>query len=204
VAAFDYCTAAEAFAYGGSAGTGTDPVSEADVMAEVVTAASRAIDTACHQVFYEETYSGQRVRARVDRDGVLTIPVPVPVVSSVTAVSYRVGASLELVAADLSSIDIEEQPHGSTVRLLSTGLLAARSPARVVAEISYTGGYANLAALPADLRWAARAVAWYEYQRRSAPLDKTAMPSMGIVVIPGDWPKHITAKLKHYTRVVAS
>lgn len=198
--AFDYCTASEAFAYGGSAGNGTDPINEAAVMAEVVTAASRAIDRYCHQSFSTETYTDQRLRARIDQDGVLTCYPPVPTLTTPTAAAYRVGNALTWTALDLSSIDIETHPHGSVVRFLTPNLVAYRTQ-RSYVQLSYTGGYANRAALPDDLAWAARAVAWYEYQRRSAPLDQTAMPSMGIVVIPGDWPRHITSKLTDYVKV---
>lgn len=201
--AFDYCTPAEAFGYGGSAGNSSDPINEQAMMADVVTACSRAIDTACHQTFYRETYTDQRYRARIDRSGILTIAVGVPTIASITAASYRVEGGLSWLSPDLSEADTEEHPYGTIVRFLTSGLLGVRG-GRVDVKLSFTGGYASASVMPADLRWACKAAAWYEYQRRSAPLDKTAMPSMGIVIIPGDWPKHITSKLAAYTRPVAS
>lgn len=200
--AFDYCTPAEAFAYGGSAGSSTDPINEQAEMATIVTAASRAIDAACQQALSLTTYAAQRLRARVDRDGVLVVNLPVPTVASVTGVRYRVGAALSWIDADLSAVDVEEHPHGSVLRALTTGI--TDRTARVAVELDYTGGYASAAAMPADLRWACCAASWYEFQRRSAPLDKTAMPGMGVVILPGDWPPHIKTKLIPYTRVVSS
>lgn len=201
--AFDYCTVPEVFAYGGSAGAATSPINEAAMMAEVITATSRAVDSACHQNFSRETYTQQRLRATIDADGVLTCYPPVPLIVGITELRYRIGAALDWQTSDLSAVDTDDRPHGSTVRLLNAGLLAVRQQ-RVVVQLSYTGGYADRAAMPEDLRWATRAACWYEYQRRTAPMDKTAMPSMGIVVIPGDWPKHITSKLADHTKVTPS
>lgn len=198
--AIDYCSADEAFAYGGSAGASVDPIDERGVMAEIVTAASRAIDSHCRQAFSRETYAGQRLRGVIDADGVLVCSPPLPTIVSLSALEYRVAPATAWLSAPLADVDVEETGHGCTVRWLSAGLTASRGR-RVDVRLSYTGGYASRDELPADLRWAARAVAWYEYQRRSAPLDKTAIQSMGIVVIPGDWPKHITSRLAPYAKV---
>jgi hypothetical protein len=200
MAAFDYTTAAAAFGYGGSAGASVDPVDEQTVMAEAVTAVSRGIDRHCHQDFSVETYTLRRLRGKVDQDGILTCYPPAPTISAVTAIEYRVGGATVWIAGDATNADAEEHIHGATVRLLGLNLINLRS-ARIDVRLSYTGGYADRDALPDDLAWAARAAAWYEFQRRSAPLDKTAMPSMGIVVIPGDWPKHITERLQRYVKV---
>lgn len=201
MAAFDYTTPAEAFAYGGSAGAGTDPINEQAAMAGLVTSVSRAIDQACRQTLYLNTYTDERYRATIDREGVLTVALPVPTASAITSASYRIGTSwLSPVLADA---DIEAHPHGCVVRFLSSGLLAYRGNT-IPVKLSYTGGYASAAAMPADLRLAAQAAAWYEFQRRYAPQDKTAMPAMGVVVIPGSWPKHILDKLAPHTRPIAS
>ena len=200
--AFDYCSASEAFAYGASAGNSVDPVDEAAVMAEIVTAASRAVDTYCQQEFSTTAYTLRRLRAKVDADGILTVAVPAPTITALTAMEYRPAGAADWLSSG-GTLDAEEHTHGAIVRALGVSFLAYRAR-RVDVRLTYTGGYANAAAMPDDLRWATRAAAWYEFQRRSAPMDRTAMPSMGIVVIPGDWPKHITERLRRYVRVTAS
>lgn len=203
MATFDYCTAVEAFNYGGSAGEGTDPVNELDEMAAIVTSVSRAIDRRCLVTFYEDTYTDQRLRGKIDRDGVLTVALPTPAVSSLAGVSYQIGASLTWEAVDLSGADTEEHPNGCILRILNAGLLNYRGQ-RISIQASYTGGWADRDSLPDDFRLLARGAAWYEYQRRFAPQDKTSNPAMGIVVVPGDWPKHLRAILAVYTRQVAA
>lgn len=196
---FPYCTPDQAFAYGGSAGAGTDPVNEYAVMTDVVEVAARAIDTHCHQAFSRTTYVDAVYRARVDQDGTIICYPPVPVMDAPTAISYAVAPSTAWVAGSLAQVEVEERISGCVVRLLGAIPNASRT-ARTRVRLSYVGGYASAAALPADLAWCARAVSWYEFQRRTAPLDKTAMPAMGIVVFPSDWPKNVLERLARYVK----
>jgi hypothetical protein len=199
--AFDYCTAAEAFAYGGSAGTATDPVNEAAVMATVVTAVSRMIDQYCSQVFSIETYTDQVLRGVVDTDGVLTCYPAVPTMQQPTAAAYRIPASSIWHVLTPSNADVEDAPSGCTVRLFDTDLSAVRF-SRLRVRLTYQGGYANAAALPHELAWCARALSWLTFQRRSAPMDATAMPELGVVINPGVWPADIRQTLNRYVKVV--
>ena len=198
---FDYCTAAEAFAYGGSAGTATDPVNEAAVMAQVVTAVSRQIDGWCEQAFSQASYTSQVLRGVVDVDGVLTCYPPVPVMDAPSAAVYRYGAFASWLPLTVTDADVEEAPYGCTVRFLGASALALRG-IRISIQLTYQGGYADAAALPSDLAWVARALSWLTFQRRSAPMDATAMPELGIVINPGVWPADIRQTLGHYKKVV--
>jgi hypothetical protein len=197
---FDYCAPTDAFSYGNSAGTATDPVNEAAVMQQVVTAVSRAIDGYCGQVFYEQAYSAQVLRGVVDADGVLTCAPPVPVMDVPTVAEYRYGASTSWLPLTVADADVEEQPHGCTVRFLGSNFLVLRA-ARIQVRLTYQGGYANVEALPSDLAWCAQALSWLTYQRRSAPMDSTAMPELGIVINPGVWPADIRQTLNRYKKV---
>jgi hypothetical protein len=199
--AFDYCTAAQVFAYGNSAGNATDPVNEPALMAQICTAVSRAIDSLCDQAFSLETYADQRLTGTIDRDGVLSAHPPVPVMATPTAASYRVGADLTWQTLTLTDVDIDARPHGAVVRFLGNNLLASRFQ-RVSVRMSYQGGYADASALPADLAWAARAAAWFEYKRRTAPMDQAAIPEMGIVTVPGNWPPFVLRKLDPFRKMV--
>lgn len=200
--AFDYTTPTEAFDYGNSAGTATDPVNEAGVMARCVTGVSRAIDAWCHQAFSAETYTDAKLTGVVDRDGVLNVYPSVPVMSAPTAAAYRYGASSVWLSLDLANLDIIEASHGCTVRFLGQDFTALRFH-RIQVQMSYSGGYADLTALPSDLRWYATALSWLTYQRRTAPMDRTAIPELGVVINPGAWPVDIRQGLRRYMKVVA-
>lgn len=200
--ALDYCTAAEAFAYGNSAGNATTPVNEATVMADLVTGVSRAIDRRCQQAFSQDTYTAQVLRGVVDKDGTLSCNPPVPTLATPTAAAYRVGNDLTWTSLDLAGADVLPANHGATLRFLGQNLLAARF-GRIQVRIDYVGGWTQ-AQIPDDLAWAARAASWYEYKRRTASMDQSAIPELGIVTVPGDWPPFILRKLTPFTRVVSS
>lgn len=199
--AFDYTTAALTFAFGNSAGTATDPVNEATVMASLITAMSRAIDTYCNQDFSIATYSQQLLRALIDQDGLLTCYPPVPTMTTPTAADWRLGSSSTWSTLDTSNLDVEINAFGCVLRNVNTRFMYYRG-ARVQMRISYSGGYANLAALPADFEWAMRALCWWAYQKRSAPGDTTAIPDLGVLIIPGNWPPYIRELFKPFVRQV--
>lgn len=201
MAAFDYTTAANVFAYGNSAGTATDPVSEAAVMASAITGMSRAIDQYCNQTFYQQAYTNEALRAVVDVEGVLTCYPAVPTMSVPTAASYRRGASSSWVTLDTTLLDVENNTFGCVVRTLDQTFLSQRGQ-RLLLRLSFTGGWADLAAVPSDFEWAMRALCWWAYQKRSAPSEKTAIPEMGVLIIPGNWPSHIKGMFRNYLRQV--
>lgn len=199
--AFDYCTAAEVFAYGNSAGQSTDPVNESAFMAtKIIPSLSRMIDNYCEQAFSLATYTDKILKGVVDADGVLTCYPSVPTMTTPTATEYRYGNLANWLS--LSGADVIEQNHGCIVRFLGGSLLAIRGK-RIQVRMSYEGGYADLASLPEDLRGAARGLAWYEFQRRSAPMDQSAIPELGVVIIPGNWPANYRRVLDDYRKVIA-
>jgi len=200
--AFDYTTPTNVFAYLNSAGNGTDPVNEATEMQRLVTGMSRAIDTWCNQAFSVATYSGQELRAVVDVEGVLTCYPAVPTMSAPTAVAYRQARSSSWVELSAAQLDVEENTAGCVVRTLDQNFSQWRG-GRLQMRLSYTGGYANLAALPSDFTWAMDALCGWAYQKRSAPIDATAAPAFGQLYIPSNWPGHIKQMFSTYKRWVA-
>ena len=200
--AFDLTTVASVFAYGNSAGTATDPVDEASVMADLVTAMSRAIEVYCSMTFCAATRTHERVRGLVDAEGVLSAWLAVPTVDVITAAAWRRSASAAWVdLADAGALDIEEHPFGSVVRVLDRSYLGYRG-SRLELRLSYTGGWTSLAAVPPDFEWAMRALCWWAYQKRSAPSEKTAIPELGVLIIPQAWPLNVKAMFKNYVRQV--
>jgi hypothetical protein len=199
--AFDYTTASRVFDLGGSAGTSVDPVSEATVMAQLITGMSRAIDLYCHQAFSLATYTADVLRALVDADGILTCYPAVPTMAAPSAVAWRPARASAWTDLVPGALDVEINRFGCVARLLDKTYLNYRG-ARLQMRLSYVGGYADLAALPADFEWAMRSLCWWAYQKRSAPQDKTAIPDLGVLIIPGDWPPHIKAMFGYYVRQV--
>ena len=198
--AFDYTTAQDVFAYGNSAGTATDPINEAALMADLITGMSRSIDTYCNQQFSLATYSSQVLSALIDSDGILTCYPPVPTISAITAADWRQGLSPTHTTLSISALDIEEHAFGCVVR--SAGNYLRYRGGRISMRLSYTGGWANLAAVPSDFEWAMRCLCWWAYQKRSAPTEQTAIPELGVLVIPGNWPPHIVGMFRNYVRHV--
>jgi len=198
--AFDYTLPASVFAFGSSAGTSVDPVNEATVMASLITGMSRAIDTYCNQAFSTATYTLQSLRTLVDQEGVLACYPPVPSIGSITAADYG-GSGGVFTALTTAALDIEDNSFGCVVRTLGSGYGAQRGR-RLTMRLSYTGGWANLAAVPADFEWSMRALCWWAYQKRSAPGDTTAIPELGVLIVPGTWPPYIRDMFKSYVRWV--
>lgn len=197
-----YTTADAVFAYGGSAGAGTSPTNERSLMDEVIIpGVSRAVDRFCHQDFSAGAVTDARLIPEIDQDGTLTLYPPVPTLQAVTNLRYRVGGST-LWLSPGGTLDSEDRRCGAVVRLLGCDLSILRRQ-RLSAKLDYAGGWASLDEVPDDFRLAATAACWYEFQRRSAPMDKTAMQTVGIVVIPSDWPPHIKRGLAPYVKVTA-
>lgn len=201
MAPFDYTTAAAVFAYGGSAGTSVDPIDEGALMADLVTGISRAIDVYCSQAFSLATYASQVQNALIDTDGVLTCYPAVPTISAISALGWRIGGVATYATPDVSGLDIEEASFGCVVRLLGQNLLGYRG-GRLTVRMSYTGGWADLAGVPSDFEYAMRALCWWAYQKRSAPSERTAIPDLGVLIIPGNWPPHIKSMFRNYVRQV--
>jgi hypothetical protein len=201
MAAFDYTTPTNVFAWGSSAGTATDPVNEATEMARIVTGMSRAIDTYCNQTFYQQAYSQQVLPAQIDADGILTCYPAVPTLSTPTAADWRFARSSSWTALELTRLDLEIDTFGCVVRALDTNYLAFRGSSLQM-RLSYTGGWANLAAVPSDFSLAMDALCWWAYQKRNAPTDQTAIPELGVLVIPGSWPPYVKSMFKNYIRQV--
>jgi hypothetical protein len=199
MAAFDYTTVQEVKAYVDSQGTTDD-----SLLPDLVTGVSRAIDRVCHQVFYAQTLvDDTSARALIDRDGILICFPATPLISSLSAAAYRIAPNTSWQAIDVSTADIENAPSGATLRFPSTALGGFRDR-RVQLKLSMACGYASRDVMPDDLVWYARLAAAAEYAKRAAAGgDATAMPALGVVVTPRDWPPNVRRGLSFFTRHVS-
>lgn len=182
----------------------TDGSADDALLAVCAEAVSRAIDTYCAQSFYQQNLSNEVLRAQIDRDGLLRCWPEAPTFQTPTAAAYRIGTSTSWVAlsTDPTYWDIEARPSGASVRVLGVSLGQWRGQ-RVQLKLSASCGYASAAVLPADLAWYATLAAASEYKKREAAGgDATAIPSLGAVTMPRDWPPHVRRGLAPYVREI--
>jgi hypothetical protein len=199
MAPFDYTTAANVFAYGQP--NGSPSAAESTLMASLVTGISRTLDNFCNQVFYQTTYAQQVNRAQIDQDGILLAWPNVPTISGLTAADWKAANSTtwnSISLSDTSSYELYATNSGAQVRFLGNWL--GLRGARPMVRLSYTGGWANLAAVPSDFEWACRILCWWEYKKREAPISTMGNPSLGVVIVPADWPGHIRDKFRPFIR----
>ena len=174
------------------------------LLATCAEAVSRAIDLYCGQTFYAQTLTDAVLRGQIDRDGLLRCWPEAPTFQTPTAAAYRIGTSTSWVAlsTDPTYWDIEARPSGASVRVLGVSLGQWRGQ-RVQLKLSASCGYASAAVLPADLAWYATLAAASEYKKREAAGgDATAIPSLGAVTMPRDWPPHVRRGLAPYVREI--
>jgi hypothetical protein len=177
------------------------------VITGLIPALSKAVENYCDQSFGAATLTqlgtGQSFNAVIDRDGLLTFYPPYNPVNAVTALQYRTRGLAGWQALDPTQLDIENLDCGPVVRLYGYTSLFQRIRAmggRVQVQANFMAGYADLDALPADLEFAVRRLVWWAYKKRSAAEEKTAIPEMGVLVIPNAWPPDVAKLLVPYMR----
>jgi hypothetical protein len=197
MALIDYTSAANVKAYGDI----INPTAEQDaLLTSLVSAMSRQLDTYTNQTLSTNAYTGVVLRAQVDRDGLLLCWPTSPTLTTLTSAEYRLGASQTWTTLSTSAIDLDELRSGCILRFLGVNLVALRGQ-RLQVRLTYTGGWANLAAVPADFEYLARRLVWWAYKKATAPIDKTADPLTGQIIIPSAWPRDIKDALTPYKRL---
>ncbi|MBK9711560.1 MAG: hypothetical protein IPO81_09590 [Kouleothrix sp.] len=196
MAAFNYTTVDALKKYVDTLGTADD-----ELLADVVTGVSRAVDRWCGQAFVLATYTDQVLTAQIDVDGVLTCWPAVPTMGVPSAASYRVRPAQTWIALDVANLDVEAAPSGCVVRCLSPNIAGYRGRALQM-RLSYIGGYASRDALPSDFVWAVRQACAAEYKAREAAggADVSTAPDGSVITPPQDWPRRVTRALGRYVR----
>jgi hypothetical protein len=199
----DYTTSSNVIAYGaangGIAGVTISPA-EQGMIDSIVTAASRAIDVHCQQTFSLTTYTDQRMRAQITPEGLLQCWPSVPTMTTPTSASYRQLPNPNWASINTDLIEYTTSSSGCLVQVLSD-LGINRQWGQLQMKISYTGGW-TYAQLPSDFQYAVTALCWWFYQKRSAPTEKSAIPEMGLIVIPGNWPTYLRDMFQPFVRVI--
>lgn len=197
--AIDYTTVEDVFAYGRV----LNPTeSETAVMEQVITAVSRKADKTCVQQFSHTTYTNRIFTPRIDVSGTLIIYLPTPTITTLTSVTMRAGnipltQPINFIQSGVQ-YDIVENAFGSKVLIYGYPMNPYRETI-LRAYVSYTGGWLTLLEVPEDFQWAIQQWAWFVYKRREAPLERTAIPELGIITVPGTIPVEVTDTLRRYT-----
>jgi hypothetical protein len=184
----DYTSRDNVKAYGN---TSTVTAGADALLDDLVTALSRQLDTYCCQVFAQQTYTSQVRKAAIDRDGLLLCWPAVPTMSTPTAAQWKPGNSMTWYDLNITTdgaVEVEEQRSGCVLRFLGNNLATYRAAARIQVRLSYTGGWETLDDVPEDFEYLARRLVWWAFKKRDAPIDKTAMPQLGQLIIPSNWP----------------
>jgi hypothetical protein len=200
----DFTTLANVKTYGDIQSTGNDTL-----LSSLITGYSAQIENEVNQDVSQQVYTNKALHGVIDRDGVLVVYPRTPVIQSLTAASYRI-AGVAVPAAftslDVTNAEIDCYSHGSEVRFMGVNLARYRDM-RVRVQISGTVGYSGVATgsypVPNDLEMVCRRLVWWGYKKRDAAVEKTAIPEMGVLIIPGNWPEDVKRVLGNYKSVVA-
>lgn len=181
----DYTTASDVFAYGKVFNPTTE---ETAVMEDLVTAVSRYVDNQCSQKFSYATYEKQIFTPRIDVEGTLLFFFPSPTISSVTSIALRSGnvpltTPINILGTGVE-YDIIENNYGSKMMVYGYSMRAYRNSV-LRAYVSWSGGWANLSEVPDEFQKMMWQLVWFNYKQREAPFDRTAVPEMGIITMPG-------------------
>ena len=195
----DYTTAQSVFDYGK---VQTPTVAETAVMSDIITAVSRKADKTCVQKLSYTTYTNYILTPRIDVEGTIIVYLPSPTVAALTSVTFRVGNTpltqpIKFIQSGVQ-YDIVENSFGSKVTIY--GYASGGYRERVLrAYVSWTGGWVNLSQVPTDFQFAMDRWCWFAFKQREAPFDRTAIPELGIITIPGAIPGDVTDVLNRYT-----
>jgi len=173
------------------------------LLATLITAASRAIDRHCTGVasrsddyFKSETITDELLTGQVNREGNLLCWPHKPVVTTVSALSYRYSPRESWIEANLDYVELD----GGVVTAWMG--LTLRKPQRV--KISYTGGVAaDVDGLPSDFVEAVTVMAGRFYREAEGGLnDSIGVADLGMLFYTKAIPVRVKEMLIPYKRVV--
>lgn len=165
----------------------------------LITACSAMVDEHCRQGFRRRTLVSEPCVGAVDAHGRLSIWAPAPAVVSVSSLTFRHPARSGVVEVPVSDLWWDDQACGAVIRTDSVRWGAYRE-GRLACRLSAVVGWAE-AEIPADFELQVRKLVVWAYKRRETAAEKTAIPELGVVIIPQAWPPDIKDGLKDYVRV---
>lgn len=165
----------------------------------LITACSRMVDQHCQQGFGRRTLDSEACAGAVDAYGRLSVWVPAPSVVEVTGLTFRSPARPGVVTVPAADLWWDDQPCGVVLRTDSLSWGHYRG-GRLSCRLSGVVGWLE-SEIPADFELQVRKLVFWAYKRRETAAEKTAIPDLGVVIIPQAWPPDIKDGLKDYVRV---
>jgi len=191
----DYTTTADVFIYGD---VQAPSANQTAVMNSFVTAVSRKVDKICTMNFSSATFTNKLTPVRVTNDGVLTLYVNSPSIASVSSVNLRAGNTPGLLPVNTANMEILSYNYGTKMSVYGLDYMQFRELRTFKAYTSYTGGWTTLNQVPDDFQFAVKRFTWFMYQQRSAPMQTTAVPELGMITLPAAVPPDVMDVLKRY------
>lgn len=165
----------------------------------LVTAASRMVDEFCEQVFYRRTITAERCTAVVTPEGRLRVVAKAPTITAISALSFRPAGQDDWQVVWPDELEWVDKKPGAAIETTRRGYKRVRG-GRIEARLSATLGW-TADEIPADFEMAVRRLVYASYKRRETPEDKTAIPELGMVIIPQAWPPDVKVNLQPYKQV---
>ena len=194
-----------------------DTANDSPIITQQITEASRQFDRKTRQNLGTANYVQASVFSVLAANGDLICYPNCPAIGVITAARWAfpssVPAWVDVAAPVLAGLQSVNNSRGCVVGFpgfaSAVGLSAGLSGAGVIMlQLTFVGGYSawgTVAVLgiappvPDDLEGACKRLVWWTYKKRDAPMDKTAIPELGIVTVPGGWPGEVMDTLKQYT-----
>lgn len=190
----------------GSQSTELAPSTDKAAIDACITAASRAVDRECTgsaepeaaDYFKLETKTDQELLGWVNRNGMIVCYPRKPLITAVTALSYRHRIKDQWTAVDPAEISLQ----GPKLEAYPTGITFNNS--RVFLKLSYSGGLgATPAALPADLVELTTLLAIRFYREAETGMtDAIGVAELGTLVYTQALPARFKAMIQPFKRTV--
>ena len=181
-----------------------NPSTDKSLVDALITAASRWVDRECTgsadpdaiDYFLSETKTDQQLQGRVDRNGMILCYPRKPIVTAVSAMSYKARIQDPWTAVDTAEINLA----GGRVEAYPTGITF--NLARAFVKMTYTGGLAaSTAGLPADLIELTTILAIRLYREAETGLtDAIGVAELGTLVYTQAIPVRVKAMMQPFKR----
>jgi len=194
----DYCTLAQVRKYADFKDASN--TSDDALISDLITRASKRIDTYCGRTFVQRTATRKFDAVRDVEGQRLWMDDDLLSVTSITN-----GDSTAVTSAQYVLEPANDAPKYA-IKLKASSAVSWTYTTDPEQAISVAGTWGFMAGTipPADIQHAAiRLTAWY-YQQREAPFETVALPELGAVTIPQAIPADIVAVLENYVRTTAN
>lgn len=177
-----------------------DTANDDTLISGMISSYSRIVDEACNMEFQQLTYALRTLRPRISIDGQLTIIVPTPVLTTLTALNWKQITDQTWNPLDVTKVDIDSHVDGTIMRVLGSDFSWNRGGTRLRVQVSYQGGWVSPAGVPADFEFLVRSLVYWGYKKRDSVEEKSGTADLGEIFVKSSWPTYISQGFAPYTR----